>query len=81
MRSEAVLAGVAVGGAHPVRLMAAINVSPESFYAGSVQRDDGALRAAAQRAAAEGADLIDVGARSTAPYRATDVPLARKCAA
>jgi dihydropteroate synthase len=58
--------------------MAAINVSPESFYAGSVQRDDGALREAAQRAAAEGADLIDVGARSTAPYLATDIPLAEE---
>jgi len=78
MRPEAVLAGIGVGGTHPVRLMAAINVSPESFYAGSVQPDDGALRAAAQRAAAEGADVIDIGARSTAPYLATDIPLAEE---
>lgn len=56
--------------------MAVLNVSPESFYAGSVSADAGALRAAAQRAVAEGADFIDVGARSTAPYRDTDVSLA-----
>jgi dihydropteroate synthase len=78
MRPESVLAGLAIGGAHPVRVMAAINVSPESFYSGSVQRDDTAVRAAAQRAVAEGADLIDIGARSTAPYLDTDVALAEE---
>lgn len=67
-----------MGGEHPVRVMAAINVSPESFYAGSVQRDDAALRAAAESAVAEGADFIDLGARSTAPYLATDIPLAEE---
>ncbi len=74
MRATAILAGVRVGARSPVRLMAVINVSPESFYAGSVKRDAGALRAAAQRAAAEGADFIDVGAMSTAPYLQTRVP-------
>jgi len=56
--------------------MAVLNVSPESFYAGSVSADAGALRAAAQRAVEDGADLIDVGARSTAPYGETDITLA-----
>ena len=74
MRPVSVLAGVPIGGDHPVRLMAAINVSPESFFAGSVRVDDGALREAAERAAEEGADLIDIGARSTAPYLDTAVP-------
>jgi len=73
MRSEATLAGVRIGGDQPVRLMAALNVSPESFYAGSVLADRGALHEAAQRAAEEGADVIDIGARSTAPYRDTEV--------
>lgn len=70
---ESNLAGVAVGGAQPVRLMAVINVSPESFYPGSVRADAAALRDAAQAAVADGADWIDLGARSTAPYRAGDV--------
>jgi dihydropteroate synthase len=70
---EVDLAGVTVGGAQPVRLMAAINVSPESFYPGSVRADAAALRDAAQAAIADGADWIDLGARSTAPYRASDV--------
>lgn len=56
--------------------MAVLNVSPESFYAGSVSADAGALRAAAQRAVDEGADFIDVGARSTAPYLDTEISLA-----
>ena len=75
MSPVAVLAGVPIGGDHPVRLMAAINVSPESFFAGSVRVDDGALREAAQRAVEEGADIIDIGAKSTAPYLDTAVPL------
>jgi dihydropteroate synthase len=75
MRAVALLAKLPIGGDHPVRVMAAINVSPESFFAASVRVDDGALRDAAQRAVAEGADLIDIGARSTAPYLDTAIPL------
>jgi len=48
--------------------MGAINVGPASFYAGSVvSRSDDLLRAA-ERMVAEGAVLLDIGARSTAPY-------------
>src|SRR5262247_2677097 len=75
MDPVSVLAGVPVGGDHPVRVMAAINVSPESFFAGSVRVDEGALRAAAEQAVEEGADIIDIGAKSTAPYLDTAVPL------
>jgi len=69
------LAGVPIGPDQPVRLMAALNVSPESFYGGSVLTDPGALREAAQRAVEEGADVIDIGARSTAPYLNTAIPM------
>ena len=48
--------------------MAALNVSPESFYGGSVKLDDGALVETAQAAVAAGADIIDIGAMTTAPY-------------
>jgi dihydropteroate synthase len=75
MRPSSVLAGVAVGGSHPVRLMAVINVSPESFFADSVRIDENGLRAAALRAVEEGADFIDIGAKSTAPYLDTAVPV------
>ncbi len=74
MSATATLAGLAVGGDHPVRVMAVLNVSPESFFAGSVHVDPAALRDAAQRAVAEGADFLDIGARSTAPYRDTAIP-------
>lgn len=53
--------------------MGALNVSPESFYAGSIHARDEALIRAALAMAEAGAALIDVGARSTAPYRVTDV--------
>ncbi len=78
MVHAATLAGLRIGGDAPVRLMAVLNVSPESFYPGSVRADAAALRDAAQRAVAEGADLLDVGARSTAPYGATAVPVAEE---
>lgn len=71
MATTSNLAGVPVGAGYPVRVMAVLNVSPESFYSGSVHSDTGSLRAAAQRTVAEGADFIDLGAMSTAPYRQT----------
>ncbi len=66
-RSRAVLAGVAIGAGAPVAVVGAINVSPESFYRGSV-RAPGDLLDVARAMVEAGAALIDVGARSTAPY-------------
>jgi len=54
--------------------MGVINVSPESFYRDSVWEDAAALTEAAVRLESEGADFIDIGAMSTAPYLATVVP-------
>ena len=54
-------------------VMGALNVSPESFYAGSVSANLDALVATAQTMVEAGASLIDVGARSTAPYRSADI--------
>jgi len=57
---------LAIGGDAPVRLMGVINVSPESFYTDSfVPRES--VHAAAVAMVEQGADIIDVGARSTAP--------------
>jgi len=71
--ARAVLAGVPVGGEAPVVLIGALNVSPESFWGGSVHTDPAALRAAALAMVEAGAALVDVGARSTAPYRAGEI--------
>ncbi|MCX6669543.1 MAG: dihydropteroate synthase [Methanothrix sp.] len=57
---------VQAGDLQPVRLMGVINLSRESFYKGSVAGPDEALTLA-QAMQEEGADLIDLGAVSTAP--------------
>lgn len=64
------LAGLKIGEGQPVRVMGVINVSPESFYGGSVANKKTIVKAA-RRLEEEGADLIDVGAMSTAPYLKT----------
>ena len=72
-RPEATLAGVRVGGDEPVVVMGALNVSPESFYGGSIHRDRDALVRAGAAMARAGAAILDVGARSTAPYLDTAI--------
>jgi len=73
MGAYANLAGLEVGDGHSVRIVGAINVSPESFYKGSVAFDESALRQRAEQMVAEGADMLDVGAMSTAPYLETGI--------
>jgi dihydropteroate synthase len=55
-----------IGGDSPVRLMGVINCSPESFYSDSFVPTD-AVHAKAVEMIEQGADFIDIGARSTAP--------------
>jgi len=62
------LAGVHLGDGASVAVMGTLNVSPGSFYAGSVVTGGDDLLRAAERMAREGAVLLDVGAMSTAPY-------------
>ena len=75
---SAQLAGVPVGDTVPVRLMAVLNVSPESFYPGSVQTNREQIAETAHALAGEGADIIDIGAMSTAPYLKTDISVAEE---
>lgn len=63
---EGTIGRIKVGDMYPVRVMAVINLSVESFYKGSVATADQALLKA-RSLAEEGADLIDLGAVSTAP--------------
>ena len=63
---EKTIAGLKIGDTQPVRIMGVINLSDESFYKGSVVKADSVLDAA-YRMIGEGADMIDIGARSTWP--------------
>jgi dihydropteroate synthase len=74
------LAGVLVGDGRPVAIMGVVNVSPESFHAGSVYRGEEAMVRAALGMVEAGAVLIDVGARSTAPYLDTEIDEATESA-
>ena len=70
----AYLGNVALGDGYPVRIIGVVNLSPESFYQGSVAHS---VEEAVERAASlveEGADIIDVGAMSTAPYKNAWIP-------
>ncbi|MGH7354740.1 MAG: dihydropteroate synthase, partial [Candidatus Rokuibacteriota bacterium] len=53
--------------------MGVVNVSPESFHPGSVYVGAGRLMRAAVGMVEAGASIIDVGARSTAPYLRTAI--------
>ncbi|MCC5874918.1 MAG: dihydropteroate synthase [Candidatus Sumerlaeia bacterium] len=61
------------------RIAAVINASPESFFKGSVAEDSERLTLAVQNADAAGADMIDIGAMSTAPNRETWVTEEEEC--
>src|SRR5439155_1476484 len=70
---RAALGGVTVGDGLPVVAVGVVNLSPESFHAGSVYTRDDDLLDAALGMVEAGAALIDVGARSTAPYLDTEI--------
>ena len=72
------ICGMDVGDGHPVRIMGVLNVSPESFYNRSVYIKKDALKEAAVKLVSEGADIIDLGAMSTAPYLNTEIPVEKE---
>ena len=57
-----------IGDDHPTIVMGVINLSPESFYKGSVYEDLEALQEATRKMIENGAKMLDLGARSTAPW-------------
>ena len=63
-----------MGDGLDVAVVGALNVSPESFYSGSVVTDADRLLRAAEAMAQAGAAWLDVGAMSTAPYLAARIP-------
>jgi len=60
-----------IGEEVPPRIMGVINVSPESFYKNSVKTKVNEIAIVATEMQKTGADMIDVGAMSTAPYLET----------
>lgn len=65
------LASIAVGGSNPVRIMGILNVSPESFYKKSIKTKRNEITETVKKMEDQGADFIDVGGMSTAPYLST----------
>ena len=63
-----------MGDGLDVAIVGALNVSPESFYSGSVVADADRLLQAAEAMVQAGAAWLDVGAMSTAPYLEALIP-------
>ena len=67
------IGNVGVGKNNPVRVMAILNTSPESFYKKSINTTKTSLKNTVKQMENDGADFIDVGGMSTAPYLQTTV--------
>ena len=65
------LGSVGVGGKNPVRIMGILNTSPESFYKKSIKTTKQNISNTIRKMELDGADFIDVGGMSTAPYLST----------
>ena len=65
------IGNVGVGGKNPVRIMGILNTSPESFYKKSVSTGKVLIKNTVKLMEDQGADFVDVGGMSTAPYLAT----------
>lgn len=57
-----------IGDDFPPIIMGVLNLSPESFYKGSVYDNEASLKKATIQMIKNGARMLDVGARSTAPW-------------
>ena len=67
------LGSISVGNSNPVRIMGILNLSPESFFKKSIATDKEMIANKTKEMEAEGADFIDVGGMSTAPYLKTTI--------
>jgi len=67
------LGTVSVGDSNPVRIMGILNTSPESFYKKSISIVKKRIVDSVRRMEEDGADFVDVGGMSTAPYLSTMV--------
>ncbi|MDH3277269.1 MAG: dihydropteroate synthase [Nitrosopumilus sp.] len=65
------LGNIGVGGKNPVRIMGILNTSPESFYKKSIKTTKQNISKSIMKMEIDGADFIDIGGMSTAPYLST----------
>lgn len=65
------IGGVSIGDKTSVRILGIINTSPESFYKDSVKTTTEDIARTATEMQESGANIIDIGAMSTAPYLET----------
>ncbi|MFW9955389.1 MAG: dihydropteroate synthase [Candidatus Thorarchaeota archaeon] len=68
LNKELTVKGLRIGKPNPVRIMGVINLSPESFYSGSVVTSNQDLARRIGEMIEQGADIIDIGGASTAPF-------------
>jgi dihydropteroate synthase len=66
---------VLVGDNYPARVMGIINTSPESFYKESIKTSTKEIVETAIEMQNSGADIIDIGSMSTAPYLQTIISI------
>ena len=67
IKIEGEIAGIKIGDPYKVRLLGIINLSKESFFKQSISTDPEDVIKKVGKFIDEGADFIDIGARSTAP--------------
>ena len=65
------LGPVSLGDSNPVRIMGILNLSPESFYKKSIKTTRQEISETVKKMENQGADFVDVGGMSTAPYIST----------
>ena len=65
------LGSISVGNSNPTRIMGILNLSPESFYKKSIKTTKNEISKTVHLMENHGADIIDIGGMSTAPYLST----------
>ncbi|MGQ0795148.1 MAG: dihydropteroate synthase [Nitrosopumilaceae archaeon] len=68
------LGSISVGNSNPVRIMGILNLSPESFFKKSIATSKETIIRKTREIEEQGADFIDIGGMSTAPYLKTIIP-------
>ena len=67
------LGKLTVGNKETTKIMGIINLSPESFYKNSIKTTKSEISKTVKKMEDEGADIIDIGGMSTAPYLKTTI--------
>ena len=69
------IGNISIGNNFCPKVMGIINTSPESFYKKSIKINSDEIQNAVLDMQCSGADIIDIGGMSTAPYLETMIPI------